>query len=412
MAPEPRCRRSAHRAAPAADAAIGLASALEADQTHPDEGAHDGLRGSAASLRLRRARAARSTSRRCSCITTSTIRPTWTRPTARSRAPSGTASRIEEVLTNLVVAARRQAGRRSQQRRRPRQPHAVLGDDEPGRRRRARRRPRRGDRRGLRLVRRLQGAVRGHRRRPVRLRLGVARARRRRAQAITSTANQDNPLPDGQTPLLGNDVWEHAYYLKYQNRRPDYLKAWWNVVDWDKVAERYAAAPAAQLRRGGVLRSHMRIARPPRCSRPRAAPAAAHASGAMTTGIADDRAVLQEPSDERAARPWPTGPPRHRRRADLRPVGPHRPRRRDAARPEASTPATPTARSTTWRAGPRDRPGHRGRAASILSVTGPGTAVGLGDPSRGQARYTAPRALRALRARGRAALRRTSSTAT
>jgi superoxide dismutase, Fe-Mn family len=59
---------------------------------------------------------------------------------------------------------------------------------------------------------------------------------------VRSTANQDNPVSDGQVPLLGNDVWEHAYYLKYQNRRPDYLKAWWDVVDWDKVAERYGAA--------------------------------------------------------------------------------------------------------------------------------------------------------------------------
>jgi Fe-Mn family superoxide dismutase len=60
--------------------------------------------------------------------------------------------------------------------------------------------------------------------------------------AITSSANQDNPITDAKTPLVGNDVWEHAYYLKYQNRRPEYLKAWWNVVDWGKVAERYAAA--------------------------------------------------------------------------------------------------------------------------------------------------------------------------
>ena len=61
---------------------------------------------------------------------------------------------------------------------------------------------------------------------------------------VEATANQDSPLADGQTPLLGLDVWEHAYYLQYQNRRADYVAAWWDVVDWDEIERRFAGVSA------------------------------------------------------------------------------------------------------------------------------------------------------------------------
>jgi superoxide dismutase, Fe-Mn family len=59
---------------------------------------------------------------------------------------------------------------------------------------------------------------------------------------IISTPNQDSPLTEGHTPIMGNDVWEHAYYLKYQNRRPEYLNAWWNVLNWEEINRRFDAA--------------------------------------------------------------------------------------------------------------------------------------------------------------------------
>jgi superoxide dismutase, Fe-Mn family len=66
-----------------------------------------------------------------------------------------------------------------------------------------------------------------------------------RSLSIKTTPNQDSPLMEGKTPVIGLDVWEHAYYLKYQNRRPEYINAWWNVVNWDEAERRFQAARSA-----------------------------------------------------------------------------------------------------------------------------------------------------------------------
>ena len=130
---------------------------------------------------------------------------------------------LEELLARARQPARGDPHAGAQQRRRARQPHDVLGDDGARRRQGAVRRAGRRDHQGVRRLQPVQGAVRQGLRRPVRQRLGLAGRRQGGKLAIESTPNQDSPLMSGKTPILGCDVWEHAYYLKYQNRRPDYV---------------------------------------------------------------------------------------------------------------------------------------------------------------------------------------------
>ena len=142
-----------------------------------------------------------------------------------------------ELIADLDALPERHPDGRSQQRRRPRQPLAVLDGHET----QGRRQPSGGLADEINAAFGSFDAFKSEFAKaavtPVRQRMGLAVRRRRRQAAGDETPNQDNPISSGAgIPILGLDVWEHAYYLNYQNRRPDYIEAWWNVVDWDRVA--------------------------------------------------------------------------------------------------------------------------------------------------------------------------------
>jgi len=147
-----------------------------------------------------------------------------------------------EDLIRDLTHPRRHPGRRPQQWRRPREPHHVLEHHEAPRRRRSHRTHRRGNQEDLRRLQNLPGKFNT---------AGVGQfgsgwvwlaGDGKGEVKIISTPNQDSPISQGLHPIFGNDVWEHAYYLKYNNRRPEYLQSWWNVVNWEEINKRYQSS--------------------------------------------------------------------------------------------------------------------------------------------------------------------------